>query len=123
MKFNFTDAQIWNTPVAHGGGVFFCPDPKCHHPHMLLVDDNNEPMAHFIIGPEFYAELQAAMAQKTGVEIDWPERRFMLYTEVEALYLEAVEKSQIVGKLNRLQFPNEMALALDSIGKIQLASK
>ena len=123
MKLNLTDVQIRNTPIASGGGVFFCPDPTCHHPHIILVDDDHHPMAHFIIGPEFYAELQAAMAQRTGVEIAYPERRFMLYTEVEELYLEAVEKNQITGKLNRLQFPAEMALALDKIGKIKLASK
>ena len=123
MKRNLTEAQIMATPIANGAGVFFCPDPNCHNPHLILLDDDGEPMAHFVIGPEFYAELQAAMAQKTGVEIDWPTRRFVLYSEIEGMYLDAVKASQIHPKINLLRDPLAMARALDKIGVIQLASK
>jgi len=61
MKLDVDEEDILNAPVASGGGMFFCPDPKCGLPHLLLVDDFNEPMAHFIISPEFFEEIRAAM--------------------------------------------------------------
>ena len=123
VKLNLNYDDLDDVPIAAGGGVFFCPDPTCNNPHIVLVDDDAEPMAHYIVGPKFYAELKTAMEQKAGVEIAWPEKRFMLYGEVEALYLDAVAKSQIATDINKISDPNAMAVALDTIGKIQLANR
>jgi len=64
MKIDFDDDAILATPVAEGAAVFFCPNPGCNQPHILLLDEDNEPMAHFVIGDDFFAELAAAMQRK-----------------------------------------------------------
>jgi hypothetical protein len=61
MKLSFTEQQILDAPVASGAEVFRCPDPGCGLPHILLLDDDDQPMAHYIITPELYLEIQEAM--------------------------------------------------------------
>jgi len=64
MKLDLTEDEILNTPLAYSGGLFFCPEPECGWPHIILFDEGNEPMAHYIIGPEFYAEIKEAMESR-----------------------------------------------------------
>lgn len=64
MKIEFNEEQILATPVAEGAAIFFCPNPDCQQPHMLLIDEDDQLMAHFVIGDDFFAELAAAMKRK-----------------------------------------------------------
>ena len=52
MKLGFTDEEIMATPMAASAGVFYCPDLACQCPHLLLLDADNKPIAHYIIGDE-----------------------------------------------------------------------
>jgi hypothetical protein len=64
VKLDLTEDQILNTPLAYGGGLFFCPEPECGWPHLILLDEDGTPMAHYIIGPELYREIKEAMEKR-----------------------------------------------------------
>jgi hypothetical protein len=64
MKREFEEDEILAAPVAEGAALFFCPNPDCQQPHLLLIDEDDELMAHFVIGDEFFADLAAAMKRK-----------------------------------------------------------
>lgn len=64
MKHDFSEDQILATPVAEGAAIFFCPNPDCQQPHLLLIDEDNQLMAHFVVGDDFFAGLAAAMKRK-----------------------------------------------------------
>jgi hypothetical protein len=53
-----------NVPVASGAAVFFCPDPNCQHPHLLLFDEYDNPMAHFVVDQDFFQKLAGAMNRR-----------------------------------------------------------
>ena len=64
MRIDLDEDAILDTPVAEGAAVFFCPNPQCNQPHLLLMDEDNQPMAHFVVEDDFFAELAAAMQRK-----------------------------------------------------------
>ena len=64
MKFDLSEEDILNTPIAEGAVVFFCPNPDCNLPHMLLLDEDNRPMAHYVIDDNFFAEIERAVHRK-----------------------------------------------------------
>jgi hypothetical protein len=64
MKFDLTDEIIMTTPIAEGAAVFFCPNPDCNQPHLLLLDEDDQPMAHFVIADDFFQELVNAMQRR-----------------------------------------------------------
>lgn len=63
-KFDFSEDVILNTPIAEGVAVFFCPSPDCNRPHLLLLDEDDQPMAHFVVGDDFFTELSTAMQRR-----------------------------------------------------------
>jgi len=66
MKRPYTDEELARAPCAAGVGIFFCPDPECGRPHVVLVDLLGKPMAHFVVpepkpdGTGFMHELKKA---------------------------------------------------------------
>jgi hypothetical protein len=53
-------------PAAHGIGIVMCPDPQCGRPHIVLFDEDEEAIAHFILDAETFAILQDAMALRVN---------------------------------------------------------
>jgi uncharacterized membrane protein len=116
MKKQFTDEEILMTPLAAGAAVFFCPAADCWSPHILLTDADNEPLAHFVVGDDLFAELHNAMRSRY-VEIVWPERRMVSKAEIERQFLAALTKNLVQPALDM----TAMAEALDKAGIIRLA--
>jgi hypothetical protein len=60
-------------PVAHSVRVFFCLNPKCKRPHVVLLKESGTPLAHFVLpdplpgGGGFLHDLQDA-AYRSAVE-------------------------------------------------------
>src|SRR5688572_11818361 len=67
MPLIFDDEILRRTPLAAGVGVFFCEQPECKRPHVMLFNGDNEPIAHFVVpdphpdGSGFLSELQNLM--------------------------------------------------------------
>lgn len=61
---SFSEDEILAAPVADGAAIFFCPNPDCNLPHMLLVDDDGDPIAHYVVDDDFFAALTAAMQRR-----------------------------------------------------------
>lgn len=60
---SLTDDQILDTPIADGVGIIPCPDPECRLIHLMLIDEDGEPIAQCTIDPEMFEVLRAAMAK------------------------------------------------------------
>jgi hypothetical protein len=60
-KIQLDEELLETVPVAAGVAVFRCTNPGCGHPHLLLLDKHNEPIAQFVVpdAPAFVAELLA----------------------------------------------------------------
>ena len=63
-RVGIKEEDILNTPVADGAAVFFCPNPDCNQPHILLFDEDDELIAHYVISDEFFQELANAMQRR-----------------------------------------------------------
>jgi hypothetical protein len=52
-----------SVPQAHGVGVFYCDELDCHRPHVMLFDEHENPIAHFVMpdDPSFMRQLQNLM--------------------------------------------------------------
>lgn len=52
-------------PQAHRVTVFYCHNPQCRRPHVLLHDEAGRPMAQFVIseiwGPRWIKDVQDAL--------------------------------------------------------------
>jgi hypothetical protein len=64
VKFDLDEEKILRAPIAEGAAVFFCPNPDCNQPHLLLLDEDHAPLAHFVISDAFFQELTAAMQRR-----------------------------------------------------------
>jgi hypothetical protein len=68
MKLD-TEKILRTTPSARGAAVIFCPSPECKRPHIGLFDDNDQPIAQWVVpavnadGQGFFKALQDAMYQ------------------------------------------------------------
>jgi hypothetical protein len=60
----FSDEEILSTPVADGAAIFFCPNPDCNLPHVLMIDEDGDPIAHYVIDDDFFTALTAAMQRR-----------------------------------------------------------
>jgi len=47
MSIQFDDEELLALPYAHGVGIFYCN--KCNQPHVMLFDNAQKPMAHFVV--------------------------------------------------------------------------
>ncbi len=74
MPYNIPNQEWLATPCAHGVGIFYCPDPMCGRPHIMLFDENKKPLAHFVVpdpnpdGSGFFHDLRKAVMQRWPVE-------------------------------------------------------
>jgi hypothetical protein len=56
-----------DVPQAYSVSAFFCDEPECRRPHVMLFDKDHRPMAHFVIpdprpdGGGFFQELKNLM--------------------------------------------------------------
>ena len=64
MKIGIDDEEILAAPIAEGAAIFFCPNPDCNSPHILLLDEDDNIIAHYVIGDDFFAELANAMQRR-----------------------------------------------------------
>lgn len=48
---------------ADGVGLFYCDEPECRRPHIMLFDEHDNPIAHFVMpdDPVFLKKLQDLM--------------------------------------------------------------
>jgi hypothetical protein len=66
MKHRVNDLSD-EVPQAHGVGVFFCDEPLCRRPHVMLFDSDSKPIAHFVVpdprsdGTGFMSDLKNLM--------------------------------------------------------------
>jgi hypothetical protein len=72
MSFN---NRLGNTPQAYSVHVSFCENPRCRRPHVVLLDRNDKPIAHFVCpdpqpdGTGFFHDLKDAL-YRSAVERD-----------------------------------------------------
>jgi len=67
-----TQDELKNIPQAASVSVFFCENPRCLRPHVLLRDDFGLPIIHFVVpDPQpdhgFMFDLQEAL-RRSAVE-------------------------------------------------------
>lgn len=51
-------------PQAHSSAFVQCTDQHCTHVHVLLLDENNEPIAQFTLDARFIKRAQDALYAK-----------------------------------------------------------
>lgn len=60
------ELDLGNARQAHSVQVFFCANPRCLRPHVVLKDEHGKPFAHFVLpdrrpdGSSFLNDLQNA---------------------------------------------------------------
>ena len=59
-------------PVAMSVVVFHCGRPECQRPHIALLNEEREPLAHFVVddNTHFLKSLQEALATVEQGEIE-----------------------------------------------------
>lgn len=66
MSIRYED-YIGNVPKAYSVRVFFCLNPECHRPHVVLLHEDGMPFAQFVCpdpqpdGTGFFHDLQGAL--------------------------------------------------------------
>jgi hypothetical protein len=60
----FDEDDILAAPVAEGASIFFCPNPDCNLPHVLMIDEDDDILAHYVVDEEFFDALAAAMQRR-----------------------------------------------------------
>ena len=58
------ESELHDIPAAAAVGVFFCPAPECHMPHIMLYDEDGDPFAQFVV-PELNPDGTGFLAQLT----------------------------------------------------------
>lgn len=49
MSDEMSEEEIGRCPQATSVQVFFCNNPRCHRPHVVLKDENGKPFAQFVM--------------------------------------------------------------------------
>jgi hypothetical protein len=51
--------DVWEgIPVANGVGIMFCPNDACKAPHIVLFDEDANPIIHVAVPDEFLLALE-----------------------------------------------------------------
>ena len=117
-------------PQAHGVGVFFCDEPDCKRPHVMLYDEHDKPLAHFVVPdePGFMAQLGEALERSQverypsiGTPIVWPMAVVLPDEVVHGMFAEGVARMVILPGDITARTTEAMAKALDNAGIIRLA--
>jgi hypothetical protein len=61
------DEAFARMPSAHSVRTFLCANPKCQRVHVLLLDRDEMPIAHFVVPDGFVKTLQNALYEAATV--------------------------------------------------------